>query len=151
MPVSDYLRMKRPIHELRICCKSLSLHSESVTNFFTRDVVHRVIDRKCYPHSGSCTGEKYAMLNSFTLLPKLAKGNTFPGSMACVKSCNGLGCHCFNLSSGCLSYRVYLKSLTTKVYEVFHCTRWTEEIKVEIAHYDAINRKSSTVITHVSP
>ncbi|VDP64093.1 unnamed protein product [Heligmosomoides polygyrus] len=102
------------------------------------------------PHSGSCTFEKCAAVNSSSLIPELEKGNRFPGNTACVESCGGPGCDCFYLSSGCLFYRIYLELLTTKIFKIFHCSRWTEEAKMEVTHYDAINRKSSTLVTYLS-
>ncbi|KAK6745199.1 hypothetical protein RB195_011737 [Necator americanus] len=43
------------IHEVRLQWKSLLLNCEPETDMFTRDTVHKVVDSKRCPRSGSCT------------------------------------------------------------------------------------------------
>lgn len=97
-----------PIHEIRLKWKSLNLQCEQETDYFTRDTLHRIVDSKRAPHTGSCVGEKCGSINASSLIPELERGNRFPGNTACVESCGGPGCDCFYLSSGCLFYRIYL-------------------------------------------
>ncbi|ETN77970.1 hypothetical protein NECAME_10671 [Necator americanus] len=129
------------IHEVRLQWKSLLLNCEPETDMFTRDTVHKVVDSKRCPHSGSCTGDKCASINSSSIIPELAEGNQYPGNTACVESCGGPGCDCFFPSSGCLFHRNYLQPINNKTFEILHCNRWAEAAKVEITHIDGIQRK----------
>ncbi|VDP53593.1 unnamed protein product [Heligmosomoides polygyrus] len=139
------------VHELRLTWKSLSLECEQETVLFTRDTFYNVIDSKRCPHSGSCTGEKCAAINSSSLLSELAEGNKYPGRTACVESCGGPGCDCFFLSSGCLFYRIYLKPRSSRIFRIFRCPRWAEAVKLRIAHLDSSRKKSSSVTTELKP
>ncbi|VDL75199.1 unnamed protein product [Nippostrongylus brasiliensis] len=139
------------LHELRVSWKALQLSCEAETDLFTRDTIYRVIDSKRCPHSGSCTGEKCAAVNSSTLVPELEEGNKYPGNTACVESCGGPGCDCFYLSSGCLFYRVYVVPTSEEIFEIFHCNRWAEAAKIQFAHTDSLSGETSTLVAHMVP
>ncbi|KIH59094.1 hypothetical protein ANCDUO_10690 [Ancylostoma duodenale] len=145
------LRNETSLHEIRIHWKSLALICEPETSLFTRDTAYHVVDSKRCPHTGSCKGKKCASIHSTSLLLELERGKKYPETTACVESCGGPGCDCFYWSSGCLFYRIYLTPTSSQVYEIFHCTRWSEAEKVEIKHFDAIQGKTRTYIAHMRP
>ncbi|KAL6727983.1 hypothetical protein Aduo_009802 [Ancylostoma duodenale] len=145
------LRNETSLHEVRFQWKSLALICEPETSLFTRDTGYHVVDSKRCPHTGSCKGKKCASTNSASFMPELERGNKYPGTTACVESCGGPGCDCFYWSSGCLFYRIYLTPTSSQVYEIFHCTRWSETAKVEIKHFDTIQGKTRTYIAHMRP
>ncbi|VDL80652.1 unnamed protein product [Nippostrongylus brasiliensis] len=110
---------------LRLLCNKESL-------LFTRNVKQKVVDSKRCPHMGSCSGNKCADVNSSSLLPELSIGNSYPGNTGCYESCGGPGCDCFCLSSGCLFYRIFAVPRNDDVYELFKCSSWQEEVKLEL-------------------
>lgn len=120
------------IANIKLRWKGLYLHCERYTSYFTRSTVLTSIDSKRCPTMGSCQDLKCAGINSSSPIPELEPGNNSPGRTACMESCGGPGCDCFFLSSGCLFYRIYAKPRNEKIYELFRCARWTEEIKLEV-------------------
>ncbi|RCN45078.1 hypothetical protein ANCCAN_08888 [Ancylostoma caninum] len=139
------------VHEIHLQWNSLVLTCEPITDLFTRDTVHKVIDSKRCPHSGSCVGTKCGSINASSLIPELAIGNQYPGNTACVESCGGLGCDCFYPSSGCLFYRIYLVPVSDDIFELFHCNRWTEAAKIQVTHLDRLKKTSNTVTKFLLP
>ncbi|VDK55264.1 unnamed protein product [Cylicostephanus goldi] len=131
------------IHQIRASWKNLLLTCEKVTDYFTRDTSYEIIDSKRCPHVGSCVGSKCARINSTSLIPELAVGNGYPGNTYCVESCGGPGCDCFYWSSGCLFYRIYLKPVSSTVFEVFHCNRWAQTVAIDFTHFDAQTGKTN--------
>ncbi|KAK6060258.1 hypothetical protein COOONC_02087 [Cooperia oncophora] len=113
---------------LKYVGKELYLHCDRETLYFTRSTNLNVTSSKRCPRMGSCSGDKCAKVNSTSIIPELKRGNHFPGRTGCYESCGGLGCDCFYPSSGCLFYRVFATPVDTKVYEIFRCMRWREQI-----------------------
>ncbi|VDK51824.1 unnamed protein product, partial [Cylicostephanus goldi] len=136
------------IANIKIKWKGLYLHCDRETLYATRTVQLKVHDSKRCAHMGSCTGGKCAQINSSSLIPELEPANHYPGRTGCFESCGGPGCDCFYLSSGCLFYRIYAVPQHSKIYELFRCMRWTEEIKLEVTVENII---SSTRIRYVVP
>ncbi|EYB91440.1 hypothetical protein Y032_0206g1994 [Ancylostoma ceylanicum] len=124
------------IANIKLRWKGLYLHCEQESRIFTRAVELQRIDSKRCPHMGSCQGQKCAAIHHSSLIPELEEGNKYPGRTGCMESCGGPGCDCFFLSSGCLFYRVYAVPKNSKVYEIFRCTRWTEQVKLEVTIED---------------
>ncbi|VDP52585.1 unnamed protein product [Heligmosomoides polygyrus] len=120
------------IANVKIRWKGLYLSCEQETLYFTRSTSLRVLDSKRCPHMGSCVKDECANINTSSLLPELNMANQFPGRTGCLESCGGPGCDCFYLSSGCLFYRVYAVPHSPRIYEIFRCIRWSEEVKLEI-------------------
>ncbi|RCN33927.1 hypothetical protein ANCCAN_20235 [Ancylostoma caninum] len=139
------------VHEIHLQWNSLVLTCEPITNLFTRVTVHKIIDSKRCPHTGSCVGSKCGSINASSLIPELAIGNQYPGNTACVESCGGLGCDCFYPSSGCLFYRIYLVPLSDDIFELFHCNRWNEAAKIQVTHLDRLRKTSNTVTKFLLP
>ncbi|KAK6035592.1 hypothetical protein COOONC_26902 [Cooperia oncophora] len=123
---------KTLIANVKIRWKGLYLHCDRETLYFTRSTNLNVTSSKRCPRMGSCSGDKCAKVNSTSIIPELKRGNHFPGRTGCYESCGGLGCDCFYPSSGCLFYRVFATPVDTKVYEIFRCMRWREQIMLEI-------------------
>ncbi|KAK6741524.1 hypothetical protein RB195_009405 [Necator americanus] len=128
----------------RLLWEGLRLICDRIPVTYTRNVVQKIIDSKRCPHMGSCTGNKCADINTTSILPELAIGNSFPGITGCMESCGGPGCDCFCLSSGCLFYRIYAVPTDDNVYELFKCIRWKEEVKLRLEI-----SKGSTLRTYV--
>ncbi|KHJ89034.1 integrase core domain protein [Oesophagostomum dentatum] len=139
------IRNSTMIAHIKVRWKGLYLHCDQETLYFTRSTSLRVIDSKRCPNMGSCIGRKCAEVDSNSLLPELESGNNAPGRTACFESCGGLGCDCFYPSSGCLFYRVYAVPTDKKIYEMFRCARWREEVKMEISTEDFSSGKESYV------
>ncbi|KAK5964383.1 hypothetical protein GCK32_010050 [Trichostrongylus colubriformis] len=118
--------------ELRIQWKHLRLNCVKDNIVFTRNTIQRVVDSKRCPHSGSCTNDKCASVNTSAHIAELEHGNRYPGLTFCVESCGGPGCGCFYLSSGCLFYRIFHIPTDSKIYEIFKCPQWQEEVELEI-------------------
>ncbi|KAK6037334.1 hypothetical protein COOONC_25161, partial [Cooperia oncophora] len=118
--------------EVRIQWKGLRLKCVKEEVVFTRNTIQRVVDSKRCAHTGSCTGNKCASINMSSLLPELTQGNQYPGITKCIESCGGPGCGCFYLSSGCLYYRIFHMPIDAKVYEIFGCAQWKEEVELEV-------------------
>ncbi|KAK6751721.1 hypothetical protein RB195_003250 [Necator americanus] len=116
----------------RLRWEGLRLICDRIPVTYTRNVVQKIIDSKRCPHMGSCTGNKCADINTTSIVPELAIGNSFPGITGCMESCDGPGCDCFYLSSGCLFYRIYAVPTDDNVYELFKCIRWKEEMKLRL-------------------
>ncbi|KIH68993.1 hypothetical protein ANCDUO_00673 [Ancylostoma duodenale] len=121
------------LKEIRPEWMRLQLICDKHTLVFTRHTRQKVVNAKRCPRSGSCKGTKCAGINTTALLPELSQGNEFPGVTHCVESCGGPGCGCFYLSSGCLFYRIYATPVNNKVYEIFNCPRWREEVVLTIS------------------
>ncbi|KAE9417775.1 hypothetical protein Angca_001304, partial [Angiostrongylus cantonensis] len=58
-------------------------------------------------------------------------------------------CDCFYWSSGCLFYRIYLIPTSARIYQIFHCFRWSEIANVEITHFDAIEGNTQSHMLHM--
>uniref|UniRef100_A0A8L8K713 DUF5641 domain-containing protein n=1 Tax=Heligmosomoides polygyrus TaxID=6339 RepID=A0A8L8K713_HELPZ len=125
-------RNESTIMEIRMFWDQLYLLCEERSITYTRNVKQKVVDSKRCPHMGSCKDNKCADVNRTSLLPELTLGNQYPGNTDCFESCGGPGCDCFYLSSGCLFYRTYAVPTDSKIYEVFTCHRWREEVKVHM-------------------
>uniref|UniRef100_A0A183F5L8 Integrase_H2C2 domain-containing protein n=1 Tax=Heligmosomoides polygyrus TaxID=6339 RepID=A0A183F5L8_HELPZ len=117
---------------VKIRWKGLYLRCNQETMYFTRSADLKVLTSKRCPHMGSCSGLKCAAVNSSSLIPELEEANRYPGRTGCLESCGGPGCDCFYLSSGCLFFRVFATPKTRKIYEIFRCVRWTEQVKLEV-------------------
>ncbi|VDO95375.1 unnamed protein product [Heligmosomoides polygyrus] len=126
------IRNSTLIANIKVRWKGLYLRCEQESEYFTRSTTLSVIHSKRCPHMGSCSGDKCAAINGSSLIPELENGNKYPGRTGCIESCGGLGCDCFYLSSGCLFYRVFAKPKSSKIYEIFRCMRWTEDVKLSI-------------------
>ncbi|XGW10144.1 hypothetical protein V3C99_011987 [Haemonchus contortus] len=120
------------IANIRVRWKGLYLTCERETLYFTRSTSLRVLDSKRCATMGSCVNGKCAEIQSTSLIEELDPANSFPGRTGCMESCGGWGCDCWWPSSGCLFYRVYAVPNSPTTYEVFRCTRWSEEVKLEI-------------------
>ncbi|WKY06902.1 hypothetical protein Q1695_006801 [Nippostrongylus brasiliensis] len=118
--------------ELRIQWKRLQLKCVKGDSVFTRNTIQRVVDSKRCSHSGSCTNDKCVNISASSLIPELERGNHYPGITRCVESCGGPGCGCFYLSSGCLFYRIFHVPTDTRIYEMFKCPQWREELELEV-------------------
>ncbi|VDO19526.1 unnamed protein product [Heligmosomoides polygyrus] len=77
-------------------------------------------------------GIKCAAVNSSSLIPEQEEANSHLGCTGCLEPCGRSGCDCFYLSSGCLFFRVFATPKTRKIYEIFRCVRWTEQVKLEV-------------------
>ncbi|XGW05897.1 hypothetical protein V3C99_016342 [Haemonchus contortus] len=113
-----------------------------VFRVFTRNTFQKVVDSKRCAHVGSCVDDKCASTNTSSLLPELVQGNQFPGMTMCVESCGGIGCGCLALSSGCLFYRIFHVPQDEKIYEIFKCSQWKEEVELEIT---TISKRTETI------
>uniref|UniRef100_A0A183G4S3 DUF5641 domain-containing protein n=1 Tax=Heligmosomoides polygyrus TaxID=6339 RepID=A0A183G4S3_HELPZ len=120
------------LKEIRVRWNELRLLCDKHATMFTRNTVLRVLDSKRCPHAGSCDDDKCAGVNTTAKIPELHQANQFPGVTFCVESCEGPGCGCFYMSSGCLFYRIYAQPLSDDVLEIFRCPRWKEEVLVEL-------------------
>ncbi|RCN34190.1 hypothetical protein ANCCAN_19965 [Ancylostoma caninum] len=120
------------IMEARVYWDKLRLLCDKSSLAYSRNVAQKVIDSKRCPHMGSCKGNKCADVNSTSLLPELSGGNIYPGNTRCMESCGGPGCDCFYLSSGCLFYRIFAVPTDDKIYEIFTCARWKEQVKLRV-------------------
>ncbi|KAK6062152.1 hypothetical protein COOONC_00179 [Cooperia oncophora] len=118
--------------EVRFQLKGLRLKCVKEEVVFTRNTIQRVVDSKRCAHTGSCNGNKCASINMSSLLPELTQGNQYPGITKCIESCGGPGCGCFHLSSGCLFNRIFHMPIDAKVYEIFGCAQWKEEVELEV-------------------
>ncbi|VDL69537.1 unnamed protein product [Nippostrongylus brasiliensis] len=121
------------VRELRVTWDGLRLTCGKQSLLFTRDTEQKVMDSKRCSHSGSCVEGKCKDINSSSQLPELAGSNHYPGITYCAESCGGPGCGCFYLSSGCLFYRIYSVPRNEKVFEIFNCEHWQEEVQLTIA------------------
>ncbi|KAK5977239.1 hypothetical protein GCK32_002749 [Trichostrongylus colubriformis] len=126
------------IANIRVRWKGLYLTCERETLYFTRSTSLRVLDSKRCATSGSCVNGKCAEIQSTSLDEELSAANSFPGRTGCMESCGGWFCDCWWPSSGCLFYRIYAIPNSPTAYEVFRCTRWSEEVKLEIV-IDTLN------------
>uniref|UniRef100_A0A7I4YBT1 Phlebovirus_G2 domain-containing protein n=1 Tax=Haemonchus contortus TaxID=6289 RepID=A0A7I4YBT1_HAECO len=128
--------------EIRIQWRGLHLTCVKETIVFTRNTFQKVVDSKRCAHVGSCVDDKCASINTSSLLPELVQGNQFPGMTMCVESCGGIGCGCLALSSGCLFYRIFHVPQDEKIYEIFKCSQWKEEVELEIT---TISKRTETI------
>ncbi|KAK5966975.1 Integrase catalytic domain-containing protein [Trichostrongylus colubriformis] len=138
------------VSNVKVRWEGLYLNCEQEMLYFTRPALLKVLDSKRCPHMGSCTGEKCANINSTTLIPELKEANRYPGRTGCFESCGGFGCDCFYLSSGCLFYRIFAVPTTTTVYGIFRCTRWSQQVKLEVTvenfHYEKGKQQHNVMI-----
>ncbi|KAK6059720.1 hypothetical protein COOONC_02627 [Cooperia oncophora] len=128
--------------EIRIQWKGVRLTCQKTNAFFTRSTSQRTIDSKRCSHSGSCVASKCESIKTTSLIPELSQGNQYPGITRCVESCGGPGCGCFYLSSGCLFYRIFHVPVDEKVYELFKCSIWKEEVLLDVT---VISHKHKTI------
>ncbi|VDO88949.1 unnamed protein product, partial [Heligmosomoides polygyrus] len=139
------------VMEVRMHWIHLRLLCDKSTLMYTRNVTQNVIDSKRCAHMGSCRGNKCADVHSTSLLPELALGNNYPGRTGCLESCGGPGCDCFYLSSGCLFYRIYAVPTDEKIFEIFTCTRWKEEVKLQVQIRRPSTKSFKTFIVALRP
>uniref|UniRef100_A0A7I4YX93 Phlebovirus_G2 domain-containing protein n=1 Tax=Haemonchus contortus TaxID=6289 RepID=A0A7I4YX93_HAECO len=128
--------------EIRIQWRGLRLTCVKETTVFPRNTLQKVVDSKRCAHVGSCVDDKCASINTSSLPPELVQGNPFPGMTMCVESCGGIGCGCLALSSGCLYYKIFCVPQDEKIYEIFKCSQWKEEVELEIT---TISKRTETI------
>ncbi|PIO62972.1 hypothetical protein TELCIR_15448 [Teladorsagia circumcincta] len=121
------------VKEIRLQWIKLTLTCKKETTMFTRHTQQRVLDSKRCSDAGSCKDLKCAGINTTTLVTELKPANEYPGLTFCSESCGGPGCGCWHWDSGCLFYRIYSKPLSKDIFEIFRCSRWNEEILVEVS------------------
>uniref|UniRef100_W6NFA3 Zinc finger and Integrase domain containing protein n=1 Tax=Haemonchus contortus TaxID=6289 RepID=W6NFA3_HAECO len=120
------------VANIKLHWKGLYLRCERSTEYFTRATKLKQISSKRCPLMGLCDDTKCEKINASTLIEDLKEGNAFPGRTGCMESCGGLGCGCILPSAGCLFYRIYAVPRNKKTYEIFECSRWAEEIKLNV-------------------
>ncbi|VDO84764.1 unnamed protein product [Heligmosomoides polygyrus] len=117
------------VMEVRLRWINLRLLCDMSSLMYIRNVTQNVTDSKRCTHMGSCQVNKCADLR---LLPELALGNNYPVRSGCLESYLGPGFDCFYLSSGFLFYRIYAVPTYEMVFEIYTCTRWKEEVKLQV-------------------
>ncbi|KAK5981620.1 hypothetical protein GCK32_014925 [Trichostrongylus colubriformis] len=137
------------VREIRLQWIQLKLTCEKETTMFTRYTQQHVFDSKRCSEAGSCRNLKCSAVNTTSLVKELEPANEYPGLTFCSESCGGPGCGGWYWDSGCLFYRIYAKPLSKDIFEIFRCSRWNEEVLMEVSVTTYGSKTKRTTVTLV--
>ncbi|EYC10154.1 hypothetical protein Y032_0057g2793 [Ancylostoma ceylanicum] len=120
------------IGTIKITQKPVSLMCSKVTQFFTRDTIHKVFHATRCSEAGSCTNNRCNTLKHNETVEELSHVANYPGYSACENTCGGLVCGCFLPMPACTFIRVAHLPRSQTVFEVANCLDWKPTIHYEV-------------------